>query len=169
MNDPSTWAFAWLVVAAVFGVGEMLTAGSFFMLPFALGGVIASIASFAGMPVPGSWLLFIVVSVVAFFALKPLARRLDLDLPNPVGTGANRLVGSNGVVAESIPPRASGLGMVRIGGEQWRAETRGDYTISAGAPVRIVAIEGTRAIVELATNPLTHTSPDAPTQRGNHP
>ncbi|MDA3040741.1 MAG: NfeD family protein [Actinomycetota bacterium] len=169
MNDPSTWAFAWLVVAAIFGVGEMLTAGTFFMLPFALGGVVASIASFAGLPGPGSWVLFIVVSVVAFFALKPLARRLDLELPNPVGTGANRLVGSNGVVGESVPPRARGLGMVRIGGEEWRAETRGDHTISAGAAVRIVAIEGTRAIVELAADPLTHTSPDAPIQRGNHP
>ncbi len=151
MDDPTTWAFLWLVVAAVFGIGEMLMAGSFFMLPFAVGGVLASFASFAGVPVAGGWLIFVVASILAFLALKPLAARLDLDLPNPVGTGANRLVGDVGVVSDEIPGSSAGQGIVRIGGEDWRAETRNVGRLLPGTPVRIIAVEGTRVIVESTT------------------
>ena len=148
MDEPGAWAFAWLVVAAAFGVGEMLMAGSFFMLPFAIGGVAASIASFAGVSVPVGWSVFIVTSIIVFLGLKPLANRLNNALPNPIGIGANRLVGGTGVVATEIPAGSSGLGMVLIGGEQWRAETSNGSGLGAGTEVRIIAVEGTRVIVE---------------------
>ena len=37
MDSPAVWAFIWLAVAATFGVGEILVAGTFFLLPFAAG------------------------------------------------------------------------------------------------------------------------------------
>lgn len=147
MEEPGTWAFIWLVAAAVFGVGEIFMAGSFFLLPFAAGALVACIASFAGAPVLVSWSLFIITSILAFLGFKPLAKKLDVDHPNPIGTGANRLVGSLGVVASDIPA-GSGAGMVKIGGEEWRAEGRDGMGLQLGSQVRIVAVEGTRVIVE---------------------
>jgi membrane protein implicated in regulation of membrane protease activity len=148
MEEPGTWGFIWLVAAAVLGVGEIFMAGTFFLLPFAAGALVAAIASFAGAPLFVSWGLFIVTSVVAFLGLKPLARRLDIEHPNPIGTGANRLIGDVGVVALDIPAGPSGTGMVKIGGEEWRAEGRDGMGVQQGSQVRIVAVEGTRVIVE---------------------
>lgn len=150
MDDPVTWGIIWLVTAAFFGIGEMAFAGSFFMLPFGAGALVAAVLSFFGAPVLLSWLVFVAVSVVAFLALKPLARRLDEELPNPRGFGANRLVGSEGIVAAEIPANTTDTGLIKIGGEQWRASGRGGMGLPSGSAVRIVAVEGTRVIVEPA-------------------
>lgn len=150
MDDPVTWGVIWLVMAALFGVGEMAAAGSFFLLPFGIGALAASIVSFFGAPILFGWLLFVFGSVAAFAALKPLARKLDEDLPNPTGFGANRLLGGKGVVAADIPAGSNGTGMIKIGGEKWRATGRDGMGLGSGVAVRIVAVEGTRVIVEPA-------------------
>ena len=41
MEDSAVWAVIWLVAAAAFGIGEILIAGSFFLLPFAAGALAA--------------------------------------------------------------------------------------------------------------------------------
>jgi membrane protein implicated in regulation of membrane protease activity len=150
MNSPAVWAFIWLAVAATFGVGEILVAGSFFLLPFAIGALVAAIVSFVGAPILVGWVLFIVVSILAFLALKPLAARLDISLPNPTGIGANRLVGGVGRVATAIPTGTASAGMVQIEGEEWRAEGRDGMGVPAGTEVRIIEVKGTRVIVEPA-------------------
>lgn len=151
MDSPAVWAFIWLAVTATFGVGEILVAGSFFLLPFAVGALLAAIASFIGAPVVAGWLIFIVGSIAAFLAMKPLAKRLDISLPNPTGTGANRLVGDIGLVATEIPRGTATPGIIKIGGEEWRAEGRDGMGLAAGMEVRIIEVKGTRVIVEPAS------------------
>jgi membrane protein implicated in regulation of membrane protease activity len=150
MDNPVVWAFIWLAVAATFGIGEILAAGTFFLLPFAVGALVAAIVSFIGAPVLVGWVLFIVVSFVAFMAMKPLAKRLDVNLPNPTGVGANRLVGGVGQVATAIPNGTSAGGMVKIEGEKWRAEGRDGMGVPVGIQVRVIEVKGTRVIVEPA-------------------
>ena len=152
MDNPILWAFIWLAVASTFGIGEILVAGSFFLLPFAVGALAAAVASFLGLPILGGWILFIVVSMLAFFAMKPLARRLDEALPNPTGVGANRLIGGIAVVADAIPGGASDPGLVRIGGEDWLAQGRDGMGVATGTEVRIIEVTGTRVVVEPANN-----------------
>lgn len=147
MDSPGAWAIIWLVVAAAFGAGEIAMAGSFFLMPFAIGAAAAAIASLLSAPVALSWLIFLAVSIASFFALKPLAARLDAELPNPRGFGSNRLVGTEGIVEEAIPQGETGTGQVRIGGEQWRAVARGGLGLPVGTPVTVIAVEGTRVIV----------------------
>ncbi len=148
MDNPDTWAIIWLVVAAGFGAGEIVVAGSFFLMPFAIGGLVASVAMFLGAPIIVGWLIFLVVSIVAFLGLKPFAAKLDEQLPNPSGFGSNRLIGSHAIVAESIPGGASATGLVRVGGEQWRAAGRDGMGIPEGTDVTILEVRGTRVIVE---------------------
>lgn len=71
MSDSAVWAAIWLATAAAFGIGEILIAGSFFLLPFAVGALAASIVSVIGAPVLASWATFLVVSVISFLGLRP--------------------------------------------------------------------------------------------------
>ena len=102
MEDSATWAAIWLAAAAAFGIGEILIAGSFFLLPFAAGAIVASVVSLAGGHILISWTSFLLVSVGSFFGMRPFARRLEANAPQVAGIGANRLHGASGVVLSPI-------------------------------------------------------------------
>lgn len=150
MDDPLVWAGIWLAAAVTLGIGEMALAGSFFLIPFALGAAAAGLVSLFGAPLAISWAVFVVGSIGAFVGLKPYARRLDLDLPEKVGVGANRLIGHEGIVTNSIPAGPSGTGDIKAGGEEWKAESANEMGLPQGTEIRIVEVRGTRVIVEPA-------------------
>ena len=145
--DPEVWRWIWLAAAATFVVGEIAMTGAFFLLPVGVGATAATAIGFTGTAPVWQWLAFVVVSVVSFGALRPLARRMERD-GNPVGVGAGRLVGETGVVITDLTPDPERLGTVRIGREEWHAETPDRGHLPAGTPIRVVLIEGTRAVVQ---------------------
>ncbi len=146
MESPEVWRWIWLAAAVVFGLGEMATVGSFFLLPFALGALVASLFAFAGAGVGLEWLTFIVVSVGSLLALRPIARRLDRNEPTE-GIGAKRLIGQPALVLEEIKGGIHELGLVRVHREEWRAESVDGSVVPAGSTVRIVDVRGTRVVV----------------------
>ncbi len=148
MSQNAIWAIIWLTAAAAFGIGEMVMAGSFFLLPFAIGAVLAAVvAALASSPV-WSWLAFMLGSLAAFFAMRPLARRVEANAPDVAGIGANRLVGAVGVVLAPISATPGDAGMVRVGTEEWRADTEPGVALSQGTKVRVKEVLGTRLLVE---------------------
>src|SRR5215218_1105972 len=106
----------WLIVAVVFGVGEIFTLG-FFLAPFAGGALVAAIVSGAGAGDIVSWIAFLVVSLTLLAALRPVAIRHLRQAPR-LRTGTAALVGRTGVVMERIS-NDEGVGCVRIDGEVW--------------------------------------------------
>jgi membrane protein implicated in regulation of membrane protease activity len=146
MDSPEVWRWIWLGAAVLFGLGELSSPGSFFLLPFSLGALVASVLAFAGVGVGFEWLAFVVVSLAAAAALRPIARRLDRDEPTE-GIGAKRLIGQTAYVLEAIPAGTHELGMVRIHREEWRAESVDGHSIPAGTTVRVVNVLGTRVVV----------------------
>jgi membrane protein implicated in regulation of membrane protease activity len=150
MDNPAVWAGIYLAVAAIFGLGEISMAGSFFLLPFAIGALVASIVSLLGAPLLLSFPVFLVVSFVVFLGFRPLARRLDADTPDVAGIGANRLLGVSGSVVEAIPPTAGEAGMVRVDAEVWKADTATGAGLDVGTSVRVLEVRGTRLVVEAA-------------------
>lgn len=144
MDEPEQWRWIWLGVAVLFGIGEMASPGSFFLAPFAIGAALAAILAFAGVDLAWEWIAFVAVSLGAFVALRPLAKRLN-DEPSPAGVGSRRLIGRVAVVLEEITP--STTGMVRVDHEDWRAESADRAPIPAGTEVRVTEVEGTRVIV----------------------
>ena len=152
MDDPILWGGIWFAVAVLLAGGEIASPGTFFLAPFALGAAVAGIASFFGLPVIITFVIFFITSVVAFVAMRPLARKLDLDFPNPTGIGANRLIDHSGVVSTTIPAGGSGTGMVKLGGEEWRAQGRDGMGVPTGTDIRVIAVEGTRVVVEPAND-----------------
>jgi membrane protein implicated in regulation of membrane protease activity len=146
MDSPEIWRWIWLAAAVVFGVGEMATAGAFFLLPFAVGALVASLLAFAGVGIGLEWLAFIVVSLGSLFALRPIARRLDRNEPTE-GIGAKRLIGQPALVLDEIKAGIHELGLVRVHREEWRAESVDGTAVPAGSTVRIVDVRGTRVVV----------------------
>ncbi len=148
MSQSAVWALIWLAAAVVFGIGEMLMAGSFFLLPFAAGAVIAAVVAALTTSPLWSWLAFIVGSVATFIGMRPFAQRLQESAPDVAGIGANRLLGAVGVVLAPIPATPGDAGMVKVGSEEWRADTPPGVALAAGTKVRVIEVLGTRLLVE---------------------
>ncbi|MBA2282559.1 MAG: NfeD family protein [Actinomycetota bacterium] len=146
MDDPEIWRWVWIVLAAAFFAGEMTTPGSFFLLPFAIGAAVAGILAFAGVSVAVEAVVFLVVSVLVFAGMRPLARRLDQGGATE-GIGSRRLIGQVATVLEPIPAGSHELGLVRVHREEWRAEVIGGVALEVGATVQVVAQQGTRLVV----------------------
>ncbi len=135
----------WLILAVVFGVGEIATLG-FFLAPFAGGAAIAALASAVGVPFVGALAVFLVVSVVLLAALRPLARS-HRRMPPQIRTGTAALVGKSATVLERIA-NEEGVGCVRIDGEVWTARAYlEDDVIEPGTKVQVVEIRGATALV----------------------
>lgn len=145
MDDPDIWMWIWLVFSVALGIGEILVAGSFFLGPFAVGGLAAFLTALLGGGLVLQWALFLVVSVGTFAALRPLARRLDASLPSE-GIGANYLIGAQARVLDAIPEHG-GLGLVQVDRQQWRAQSLDGGAIDKGALIRVVEVRGTRVVV----------------------
>jgi membrane protein implicated in regulation of membrane protease activity len=150
MDNPSVWAGIYLAIAAAFGIGEIAMAGTFFLLPFAIGALVASIVSLVGAPVIVSFPVFLVTSFMVFLGFRPLARRLDASTPEVAGIGANRLVGVTGTVTEMIPATPGEAGMVRVDAEIWKADSSPGTSLEVGTNVRVLEVRGTRLVVEPA-------------------
>ncbi len=148
MGSPEIWAWIWLAAAVLFGLGELTAPGSFFLLPFSVGAIVAMILAFLGVPVGWEWLAFVVVSGAAFAGLHPLGRRLDERIPHR-GVGADRLIGKEAKVTATIPAGAATAGNVRVESEDWRARSVDGTQIQVGATVEVVRLEGTHLIVNV--------------------
>src|SRR5918997_4397215 len=135
----------WLILAVVFGVGEIATLG-FFLAPFAGGAAVAAVVSAAGIPFVASLAVFLFVSVVLLLALRPLARS-HRRTPPSIRTGTAALVGKSATVLERIANQ-EGVGCVRIDGEVWTARAyMEEETYDPVARVQVVEIRGATALV----------------------
>jgi membrane protein implicated in regulation of membrane protease activity len=135
----------WLVAACLLGIGEMHT-GGFYLGPFAVGAVLATVVSLLGVGSLLSAVVFLATSAIVFVALRPVAHR-HRRLPPQIRTGAAALVGKPAVVLERIANR-EGVGCVKIDGEVWTARSFDeDAVIPAGERVEVVEIRGATALV----------------------
>lgn len=139
-ND--VWRWLWTALAVVMGIGEIFTAG-FFLLPFAIGAAASAVLAWLGVSLLPQWLVFFGVSLVAMIYLRRFISRQDQGEQPAVG--ANRWANLKGTVLEAIDPIAV-TGMVKIGGEEWRATTEG-APIPAGTQVVVKEVRGARLLV----------------------
>ncbi len=135
----------WLIAAAVFGIGEMLTT-SFFLAPFALGAGVAAGVDALGAGNLASWIVFVVVSLLTLAVVRPIALS-HTRMPPQIRTGTAALIGKNAIVLERIE-NMEGVGCVKIDGEVWTARALDDdQVIERGTRVYVVDIKGATALV----------------------
>jgi membrane protein implicated in regulation of membrane protease activity len=137
--------WVWMAIAAFFVVAEIFTMG-FFLLWFGVGAAVAGVLALAGLG-PG-WQLgsFIVVSAVLFAVSRRFAERFTKK--QPPGVGADRFVQEKGVVIEQID-NFKNTGRVRIGKDEWRADSQTDEVIPAGKTVEVARVDGTHLVVRI--------------------
>jgi len=139
--ENEVWRWLWTCSAVVFSLAEVFTAG-FFLLPFAIGAAAAAVLAWVDAHILWQWLVFFVGSAVSFVYLRRFVRRLDDDEQPRVG--ANRLIDAHGKVIERVDDDEQ-TGMVRIGGEEWRAVAA--EPIEVETRVMVTEIDGTRLVV----------------------
>ena len=100
----------WMIIAALFVVGEIFTAG-FFLLWFGIAAAAAGILAVLGLSAGWQWGAFFVVSAVLYLVSRPFADRLTKK--QPPGIGADRFIGKKGLVLEEVD-NASNTGRVRL-------------------------------------------------------
>jgi membrane protein implicated in regulation of membrane protease activity len=139
----AAWVF-WVIVAAIFAVGEMLTLG-FFLAPFSVGALAAALVDVLGGSFAVDLAAFVVVSVVVLTLLRPVARS-HRRMPPSIRTGTAALVGRTATVVTPIGVHEPGS--VKIDGEIWSARALDeDQAIEAGTRVQVVEIRGAMALV----------------------
>jgi len=139
----------WLVLAALSGIGEMMS-GTLFLLPIVAGAIVAAILAALGVDVMWVLVVFALISVSSLVWLRRLALQSDTG-PSTVRAGASRYVDAIGLVTAEIA--TSGAGRVRVETESWRALSTANESIAAGAEVRVTAVRGNALIVERLQHP----------------
>jgi membrane protein implicated in regulation of membrane protease activity len=135
----------WLIAAAVLAVGEIATMG-FFLAPFAAGALVAALVSASGAGTAITLVVFLLVSIAALAALRPVARS-HKRMPPQIRTGTAALVGRHAMVVERIANN-EGVGCVKLDGEVWTARAYDeDEVIDEGKRVQVVEIRGATALV----------------------
>jgi membrane protein implicated in regulation of membrane protease activity len=157
MDSPEDWRWVWIIATAVFAIGELTSPGSFFMLPFAIGALVATVLAFLEVDIVIEWLVFVGVSLAVLVALRPLAHRLNRSVDD-TGIGSRRLLGHSAVVLRDIPAGGD-VGLVRVDREEWRAQSTDGSAIPTGTAVRVADVQGTRVIVA-AVDQLSPSAPD---------
>lgn len=135
----------WIIIAAVFIVGEIYTMG-FFLLWFGVGALVAAVFALAGLSIGWQLAAFVVVSGVLFAVSRRFAERFSKK--QPPGIGADRFIGLEGVVLEEID-NMKDTGRVRLKKEEWRAESDSGEVIPEGARVEVTRMDGTHLVVRI--------------------
>lgn len=137
--------WVWIGLAALLVIGEIFTAG-FYLLWFGIGAGAAGILALAGFGDGWQWASFLVISIGLFAISRKFADKITAE--QPPGIGADRFIGKQGVVLESID-KTKNKGRVRIESDEWRAESNDGEIIPQNAKVEVIRVDGTRLIVNL--------------------
>ncbi|HEY2689459.1 MAG TPA: NfeD family protein [Streptosporangiaceae bacterium] len=133
----------WLIVAAVLGLAEVLTATLAFGL-VAVAALVGAGVGAAGGNVVLQFGAFAVASAAGLGVARPFAMR-HIRQPPLLRTGTAALVGRPAYVLEEVTAQS---GRVRIGGEEWSARPYDEtLVIPAGSTVDVLQIEGAKALV----------------------
>jgi membrane protein implicated in regulation of membrane protease activity len=134
---------AWLIVAALLGIAELLTLTLALGL-LAMAASLAGLAGAAGLPVGLQIAVFAASSVAGLALVRPIAQR-HIKQPPPLRSGTAALVGREAVTLTEVS-RAGGR--ARIGGEEWTARPYDpELVIPAGRVADVLAIEGATALL----------------------
>jgi membrane protein implicated in regulation of membrane protease activity len=140
----ATWLI-WLIVAAGFSAGELMSGSAFYLAPFALGAALAAAVD-AAIGDVAAVIVFIVASIATLVLVRPIVQSRLFSGPT-THTNAKALIGQSAVVLEPVSS-GHGEGRVKIGGEVWSARSfDAGREIPAGTEVQVVKIEGATALV----------------------
>ena len=134
----------WLILAGIFFIGEIATTG-FLVFWFGVGALLAMVTSFFTTSIILQTVIFVISSTILILVTKPFVKKfVDIKTTN---TNAYSIIGKNALVIKEIDPIHS-TGQIKVDGEVWSAESQNSEVIPKGSEVKVIAIEGVKAIVK---------------------
>ena len=133
----------WLVIAGFCFIIEMLTVG-FLTFWFAIGAILAMCISFVVDSIFIQTFVFVVSSIGLLFLTKPFVTKITKK--DGVVTNANKVIGKLGTVVKEVNS-LEGNGQIKVGSEIWSAITTDTQNIPKGTKVKILEIDGVKAVV----------------------
>ena len=138
------WAAVfWLVMIVVFLLAEGATV-ALVSTWFAIGSLAAMLVALTGAGLGFQVTVFVIVSAICLTALRPLVRKHIK--PKLTKTNVDAVVGSRGLVTVAID-NVTAQGQVKLGAMYWTARSESGEPIEEGTLVKVVRIEGVKAIV----------------------
>lgn len=126
------WVF-WAILALICLLTELST-GNFYIVCFTFGAAVAAISSpFCVGYV--QMIVFIIVSSLSIFLIRPLVVRWMLQEEDYIPSNADAIIGRVAIVSQDIP--ANGFGRVALDGDDWKATAK--ENIEKGSRVTIVS------------------------------
>ena len=140
----------WVVAAVVLVIAEATTT-AFVSIYFGFAALVTALAAVIGLPVALQLVVFGAVSVGSMALTRPALRRA-VGRSGGIRTGVDAMQGKIGVVVRPIAELEPG--QVKVGGETWTARSFYDgESISEGARIEVVRVEGVTALVIAAPSP----------------
>lgn len=135
----------WIFILIALIIVEVATADTLVTIWF-IPGAIASliVAMFMDVSFLTQCIVFFIVSIIALAIFKPHAEKYLRG--NIIATNADRVIGKHTKITKAI--KLGELGEVRINGVTWNARTIDDSEIMVGTTVKVVAIDGSKLVVE---------------------
>lgn len=140
-----TW-WAWMILGAVLLAAELFAVDAQFYLVFlGVSAAVVGLAALFGITLPewGQWLAFAIVAVMFFVTF----RKTLYDKLRGGGAGyQQRYLGEIVTVSDAIAP--GGRGRAKYRGTDWNIQNVGESAITAGAPAKVVEVDGLTLKVE---------------------
>lgn len=130
----------WIVVGLLLVLGELASAGGFYIIFFGISALLVGILSAFGAAGP-AWFqvfLFTILSIGSLVIFRSrLIQWLQIDPQRPA---VDPLIGEIGMAVEDIP--AGGVGRLELRGTAWSARNATSSPLVRGTRCRVVRVEG---------------------------
>jgi membrane protein implicated in regulation of membrane protease activity len=130
----------WIVVGLLLVLGEMASAGGFYLIFFGVAALLVGILAAFGIAGP-SWAQLLLFSLLSVSSLAIFRSRLlqwmQLDPQRPA---VDPLIGEIGIAQEEIA--AGGVGRLELRGTAWSARNATSAALSLGTRCRVVRVAG---------------------------
>ena len=137
-------SLGWLILLGILLIIEIITLG-LTTIWFAGGALIAFLVAILGGAVWLQVVVFLAVSILLLLFTRPIAMKYMNK--NVQKTNVDSLKGEKAVVIQTID-NLKGTGQVVIRGMEWSAKAREDKIIKEGTVVKVITVEGVKAVVE---------------------
>ena len=138
------FTYFWVIIAIIALIFEVVSSMSLTSIWFVVGALVAAVFSMLGVDFIWQALVFIIVSIIALIALRPI---LIVKMRGRiVATNADRLIGKQATLIQAITKDS--WGALKVNGGEWSCISTNNVEIPIGESVRILAIEGSKLIVE---------------------
>ena len=143
------WQF-WLIVAGIFFIGEMFTAG-FLIFWLGIAAILAMLISLITPSILIQTAVFVIASALLLFLTKPFVDKYITKNKTSVATNAFSLIGKKGIVIKEMNTTPSSFGQVKVGEEIWTAISEDTNKIDEGTEIEVVKIDGVKLVVKPVT------------------